>query len=91
MTPTRRGSKKARSQRSQADGQQLARVEEEFKRDPDVLAFKQEFEETREHLEHLKRNVRQPHDAARVAAQNQFDKLQREYHDLWNSKYPVDS
>lgn len=71
------------------DREQQARVEEEFKKDPDVLALMQEFDETHEHLEHVKRTVRQPHDAARVAAQNQFDKLQREYNDLWNSKYPV--
>ena len=29
-----------------------------------------------------------PIDAARVAAQNQFNKLQKEYDDLWVSKYP---
>ena len=82
---------KARQQegeQSEADAPQLARVREEFSRDPDVLALKQEFEETREHLEHLKRNVRQPHDPARSAAQEQFDKLRQEYADLWNSKYP---
>jgi polysaccharide biosynthesis transport protein len=69
------------------DRQQQALVEEEFKKDPDVLEFMREYDETREHLEHLKRSVRQPHDAARLAAQNQFDKLQREYNDLWASKY----
>ena len=53
-----------------------------------LLRFIQEFDETRERLEHLKHTVRQPHDAAMVAAQDQFDKLQREYNDLWTSKYP---
>ena len=70
------------------DQPQQYRIEEEFKRDPDVLEFMREFEETREHLDHLKRNLRQPHDAARLAAQNQFDKLRQEYNDLWISKYP---
>ena len=88
----KRDAYKARQQEIQepmpaTDAQQQARIEEEFKRDPDVLALMQEFDETREHLDHLKRNVRQPHDAARVAAQNQFNKLQREYNDLWTSKY----
>jgi capsular exopolysaccharide synthesis family protein len=71
------------------DRQQQALVAEEFKKDPDVLEFMREYDETREHLEHLKRNVRQPHDAARLAAQNQFDKLQKEYNALWASKYPA--
>jgi beta-lactamase regulating signal transducer with metallopeptidase domain len=65
-----------------------AQIESNFRKDPDVLALKQEIENTREHLELIKRNVRQAHDAARVAAQNHFDKLQREYNDLWESKYP---
>ena len=94
MLEVKRDACKARLQEIQeptqsTDGQQRVRVEEEFKRDPDVIDFMREFEETREHLEHLKRSVRQPHDAARVAAQNQFDKLQREYNDLWTAKYPV--
>ena len=93
MLEVKRDAYKARQQEIQeptqsTDGQQQARVEEEFKKDPDVLDFMREFDETREHLEHLKRNVRQPHDAARLAAQNQFDKLQKEYNDLWSSKYP---
>jgi len=94
MLEVKRDAYKARLQEIQepaqlADGQQRAQVEEEFKRDPDVLDFMREFEETREHLEHLKQSVRQPHDAARVAAQKHCDKLQREYNDLWTSKYPV--
>ena len=71
MTPTRQGSKKAGANGSRKPmHHSLLRVKEEFKRDPDVLALKQEFEETREHLEHLKQNVRQPHDPARVAARS---------------------
>ena len=71
----------------QTDAQKLALVREEFTRDPEVVALKQEFEETREHLDHLKYNVRQSHDPALVAATKQFNKLQQEYNDLWNSKY----
>jgi polysaccharide biosynthesis transport protein len=71
----------------QTDAQKLALVTEEFTRDPEVVALKQEFEETREHLEHLKNNVRQSHDPALVAAQKQFNKLKQEYGDLWDSKY----
>ena len=59
----------------QVDAQQRARIEEEFKKDAEVLALKKEMEDTRDHLDRIKRNVRQPHDPARVAAQNQFDKF----------------
>ena len=61
--------------RQQVDPQQLARIEEEFKKDPEVVALKKEIDDTREHLERIKRNVRQPHDPARVAAQNRFDEF----------------
>ena len=87
MKLTRQGGTKASSSTQVNDGQLLARIKDEFKKDPDVIAFKQEFDETREHLEHIKQTVRQPQDAARVAAQKHFDKLQQEYNDLWNVKY----
>jgi bla regulator protein blaR1 len=64
-----------------------ARIEENFRKDPEVLALKQAIKDTGEHLDRIKRNVRQVHDPARVAAQNHFDKLQQEYTDLWESKY----
>ena len=74
----KRDAHKATQQRTeqpaeQTDRQKLARVKEEFTRDPEVVALKQEFEQTREHLEHLKGNVRQSHDPALVAAQKQFE------------------
>jgi polysaccharide biosynthesis transport protein len=74
--------------RQQVDPQQLARIREEFGKDAEVVALKREFDDTREHLERIKLNVRQAHDPARVAAQKQFDKLQQEYTDLWELKYP---
>jgi polysaccharide biosynthesis transport protein len=78
------------SQQSRQEGneQQLAHIREEFNKDPEVLALKQEFDKMRAHLDRIKKNVRQPHDPARVAAQNQFDKLQEEYRVLWEEKYP---
>jgi beta-lactamase regulating signal transducer with metallopeptidase domain len=63
------------------------RIAEEFKNDPEVLALEKEIAETRKHLEHIKLNIRQPHDPARVAAQNRLDKLQEEYNYLRRSKY----
>ena len=67
--------------------QLLDRIKEEFRRDSDVLALKREIDETREHLDHIKGIMRQPHDLARVAAQHQYDHLVREYNELWESKY----
>ena len=93
MLDVKREAYKARQEeiqqpRQRVDAQLLAQIEEVFKKDPEVLALKQEIDDTREHLDRIKRNVRQPHDAARVAAQNHFAKLQQEYTDLWESKYP---
>jgi capsular exopolysaccharide synthesis family protein len=70
-----------------SEGELLGRIQEEFKKDPDVLALKQEIDDTLDHLDHLKRTVRQPHDAARVAAQNKLNDLQKDYAGLWISKY----
>jgi polysaccharide biosynthesis transport protein len=71
----------------QTDKQKLARVTEEFTRDPEVVDLKKEVEETQAHLEHLKGNVRQSHDPAVVAAKKQLTKLEQEYSNLWKSKY----
>ena len=62
MTHTRQVQETSREPAQQVDGQQLARIEEEFRKDPDVLALKQEIDDTSEHLERIKRSVRQPHD-----------------------------
>jgi polysaccharide biosynthesis transport protein len=81
--------READQQSTQQDSeQQLARIKEEFKKDPEVLALKQQIEAMGERLDHIKHSVRQPHDPARVAAQNQFDKLREEYQVLWEDKYP---
>ena len=45
----------SREPAQQVDGQQLARIEEEFGKDPDVLALKQEIDDTSEHLERIVR------------------------------------
>ena len=72
----------------QIDQEQLkAQIEEEFQKDPEVVGLVQEIEEAKEHLEHIKRNVRKPNDPARFAAQNQCDKLEKEYNGMWKYKY----
>jgi hypothetical protein len=64
-----------------------SRIAEKLKKDPELAALKQEIDETSEHLDRIKRTVRPPYNAARVAAQIHFAKLQKEYTDLWESKY----
>jgi polysaccharide biosynthesis transport protein len=78
------------SQQSTQEGseQQLARIEEEFKKDRDVLALKQEIDKISDHLGRIKQNVRRSDDPARMAAQKHFEKLNAEYEDLWKEKYP---
>jgi succinoglycan biosynthesis transport protein ExoP len=76
-----------RQPRQQVDAQQLARIQALFSKDADVVALKKEIDNTREHLDRIKRNVRQPHDPSRVAAQNRLDDLEQDYNDLWELKY----
>ena len=78
---------KSKESGQQVDAQQLARIQDVFRKDTDVLALKKEIDDTREILERIKRNLLLPHDPARVAAQNRFDDLKQEYNDLWKSKY----
>jgi succinoglycan biosynthesis transport protein ExoP len=65
----------------------LEQITEEFQKDPEVVTLTREIDETRAHLDHLKQNVRKPNDPSRRAAQDQFDKLKKEYENLWNFKY----
>ena len=65
----------------------LEQITEEFQKDPEVVTLTREIDETRAHLDHLKQNVRKPNDPSRRAAQDQFDKLKKEYESLWNFKY----
>jgi beta-lactamase regulating signal transducer with metallopeptidase domain len=75
-------------QPQQTDAKLLALVTEKFTQDPEVVALKQEVEETQARLARLKGNVgRQAHDPAVVAAQKQLSKLEQDYKSLWNSKY----
>jgi capsular exopolysaccharide synthesis family protein len=69
------------------EGQLRARIVEEFQKSPDVVTLLKEIDDTREQLDYIKRNVRRPDDPSRVRAQNQVNKLQKEYENLWSAKY----
>ena len=46
----------------------------------------EEIKSTTEELEHTKGIVKKGHDPARVAAERQLTRLNKEYNDLWDSK-----
>jgi capsular exopolysaccharide synthesis family protein len=73
---------------TQQGGDQLnEKIEEEFNKDPEVVALVDEIDEVREHLEHVKQNVRNPSDPSRVHAQKQLEKLMDRYERVWKKKY----
>ncbi len=55
--------------------------------DPEVFGLIGEITEARDHLDHVKRTLRQSHDPALIAVQKQLAKLTDKYQDLWTSKY----
>jgi succinoglycan biosynthesis transport protein ExoP len=74
-------------EQNQDDGQRLALIEEQFRKDPEVVALKKEIDDTSERIELVKRGARQGGDAALVAARDHLGKLKNEYKELWNFKY----
>ncbi len=62
------------------------RVDEQFKKDPDVAELISEIQKVRDHLEHNKRVVRQPNDPSSVAAEKQLKKLSDLYDKLRTAK-----
>src|SRR5262249_19300882 len=63
------------------------RIIEEFRKDPAVVALRQQLADTLDQLEHAKSVARLPNDPARVAAQRQHKKLTDQYEELWKDKY----
>jgi capsular exopolysaccharide synthesis family protein len=75
-------------QRSQELDKQLeARIQEEFLKDPDVVALKNEIDEAEKQLKHTKKVARLSNDPARRAAEEQCLNLRTEYEELWKTKY----
>jgi polysaccharide biosynthesis transport protein len=75
-------------QQPQVDEKELsARIEEQFHKDPDVQALVGDIEELHEQLEHTKKLARQRNEPARLAVQEQVDKMENKYKKLWNTKY----
>jgi succinoglycan biosynthesis transport protein ExoP len=65
----------------------VARIQDEFRKDPEVAALVDEIEKIRDHLDHNKRVVRQANDPSRQAAVNHLQNLSEKYDLMWRSKY----
>ena len=74
-------------QRPQDDRELDARIIEEFNKNPDVLSLVNDLNEKREYLEHTKGVARQSHDPARIAAQQEVAKLEKQYRLIWEQSY----
>jgi len=74
-------------QLQQIDEKLKARIEEEFQKDPTVVALIGELHDAREQLDHAKAVARLPNDSARRAAEKQHKKLTEQYEELWEVKY----
>jgi multidrug efflux pump subunit AcrA (membrane-fusion protein) len=64
------------------------RITEELCRDPDLMTLAGEIANARDHLERAKSLIRSSADPAIVIAQKRIKKLQDQWNDLWNEKYP---
>ena len=69
------------------DGARLVRIQDEFRKDPEVAGLVAEIEKIKEHLDHNKRVVRNANDPSRQAAAKYFEKLNEKYQLLWVEKY----
>ena len=69
------------------DNELEERVKEEFLKDSQVAALDGQIKDIQDQMEHLKSVSRKKSDAAVIAAQKQLKKLNKEYEDLWRSKY----
>jgi WD40 repeat protein len=74
-------------QGQQSDGALLARIQDEFRKDPEVAGLVAEIEKIKEHLDHNKRVVHQANDPSRQAAAKYFEKLNEKYEALWGEKF----
>ena len=74
-------------QASASDGTLLARIEDEFRKDPIVLGLLGDIEKIEDRIDHNKRVVRQANDPSTQAAVKHLDKLKDKYQVLWKDKY----
>ena len=66
--------------------EQKHRIEEEFRKDPEVIALSGELVEAEEHRDHVRSLVRQPNDPVRREAEVRYNKLWGKYEELWKER-----
>jgi hypothetical protein len=90
MNAEKRAIERANAERSGRFGEQLQeRIEENFIRDPDVVALSTEIANTREQFDRAKTAVgKNTPDAAVNAAHKRLDSLKVQWHELWVERYP---
>jgi capsular exopolysaccharide synthesis family protein len=74
-------------QRSRQNDEHERRIQDEFQKDPEVIALCQEIAAADEQREHAKSLARQPNDPARRAAEARRKKLASQYEQLWKDRY----
>ena len=74
-------------QGQQSDGTLLARIQDEFRKDPDVALLVAEIEKIKDHLDHNKRVVTPSQRPIEKAATKHLEKLNEKYQMLWGEKY----
>jgi serine/threonine protein kinase len=83
-----RASQGANEQRGgESDRDLLARIQTEFRNDPEVAGLVDEIENIRDHIDQNKRVERNTNDPSRQAAVNHLQKLSERYDLLWRHKY----
>ena len=75
-------------QRSRQNDEHERRIQDEFQKDPEVIALCQEIATADEQRDHAKSLARQPNDPARRAAEARRKKLWNQYEQLWKDRYP---
>jgi succinoglycan biosynthesis transport protein ExoP len=69
------------------DKERQQQIQEEFRRDPEVIALCEDIALADEQREHAKAIARQGNDPARLAAEQKYKKLRLQYNKLWEGKY----
>ena len=70
-----------------SDKERKQQIQEEFQKDPDVVALCEEIALADEQRQHAKRTIRQGNDPARLRAEEKYKNLRVEYDKLWEEKY----
>jgi polysaccharide biosynthesis transport protein len=69
------------------DKERDQQIQEEFQRDPAVIALCEDIALAEEQREHARKVIRRANDPARQAAEQKYKRLTLEYNKLWKDKY----